>query len=168
MFRVWWCWCYESSDTDGLVKWNRWIHGAASIRIHTTVVGNLPHDGPPDSLVMTYTHSIACDSSYNWRRATITALTCCISHRGPSRNISTTTVRDSEMDHVVFGYLTDHVLLTSVSNVPPRCSLGGLTCSGRLLRSVMSDVWVQEYPIRSVGRVSVQVLDALNESLERL
>jgi hypothetical protein len=164
MFRVWWCWCYESSDSDGLIKWNRWVHGVACSRIDTTVVGNLPHDGPHDSLVMTNTHSIACDSSYNWRRATRTALTCRHSHRGPSRNSSTTTVRDSEIDHVVFGYLNDDGLLTSVLNVrSPRCSLGGLTCSGRLLRSVMSDVWVLECQIRPEGHRSVQVLDALNE-----
>lgn len=164
MFRVWWCWCYESSDSDGLVKWNRWIHSVASIRIHATLVGNFSHDGPHDSLVMTNAHSIAGDSSYYWRQARRTALTRSGSHRGPSRISSTTTVSDSEIDHVVFGYLNDHVLLTSVLNVrSPRCSLGGLTCSGRLLRPVTSDEWVLEYPIRSVGRMSAQGLDALTE-----
>ena len=164
MFRVRWCWCYETSDSDGLVKWNRWIHSVASIRIHTTFVRHLSHDGPHDSLVMTNTHSIACDSSYNWRRATRTALTCSGSHSEPSRRSSTTTVSDSEIDHVVFGYLNDDGLLMSYTNVrPPRSSSGGLTCSGRLLRPVMSDGWVLEYPIRSVGRMSAQGLDALNE-----
>ena len=161
---MWWCWCYESSDSDGLVKWNRWIHGVTCSRIDTTFVGNLSHDGPHDSLVMTNTHSIACDSSYYWRRATRTALTRSGSHRGPSLRSSTTTVSDSEIDHVVFGYLNDDGLLMSYTNVrSPRCSLGGLTCSGRLLRSVMSDVWVQEYQIRHAGHRSVQGLDALNE-----
>ena len=161
---MWWCWCYESSDSDGLVKWNWWIHGVACSRIDTTVVGNLSHDGPHDSLVMTNAYSIACDSSYYWRRATLTALTCSGSHSEPSRISSTTTVSDSEIDHVVFGYLNDDGLLMSYTNVrSPRSSSGGLTCSGRLLRSVMSDEWVREYPIRSVGRMSEQVLDALNE-----
>ena len=166
MFRVWWCWCYESSDTDGLVKWNRWIHRVTSSRIDTTFVGHLSQDGPHDSLVMTNTHSIACDSSYNWQRATLTALTCGGSHSEPSRISSTTTVSDSEIDHVVFGYLNDDGLLMSYTNVrSPRSSSGGLTpCgSGRLLRPVMSDGWVLEYPIRSVGRMSALGLDALNE-----
>ena len=64
MFRVWWCWCYESSDTNGLVKRNRWIHRVTSSRIDTTQL-RIQYDSNSATGTTTVSDVIALDFSGN-------------------------------------------------------------------------------------------------------